>query len=275
MNMARQKKRCLIIGDPVEHSLSPRMHNAGYHALAIDDQFLFERQRVSREELRHFIASLRSSTIRGAACTMPHKESLLKFVDYVDPIAARIGAINTLVCEDGLLKGYNTDWLGVVNPLKDKTPLKGKKILILGAGGAARAAIVGLIESGAEVTITNRTADKAIALSQQFAIEVLPWELRSNLQDWDIFVNTTSLGMHPDESETPLPRAKFRAEQIVFETIYFPRETLLLKTARAAGCKTIEGLEMLLHQGLAQFEIFTGHEAPVEAMRIALLHNPD
>lgn len=263
------RQRCLIIGDPVAHSLSPRMHNAGYKALGIENEFVFEHCQVTSEELPEFIARMRQdSSIRGAACTMPHKETLLALVDTVDARATRIGAINTLLCNNGKIEGHNTDWIGILAPLRQHIDLIGKKALILGAGGAARAAIVGLLEGGASVTVTNRSTGKAELLADQFSITALDWTQRGDSGSWDIIINTSALGMHPYENESPLPGYPFSPEQIVFETVYFPRITTLLQQASSA--RTLRGIDMLLHQGVAQFELFTGRQAPFAAMQQAL-----
>ena len=263
-------KQCYIIGNPVAHSLSPSMHNAGYQVLGIEKLFCYSPLQVLPEELSSIIGAFRTDSFRGASCTMPHKESVIPLLDWIDPLAKTIGAVNTIVYDGQLLRGYNTDWIGIIEPLKSRIDLAGKQVLIVGAGGAARAAIVGLLASNAKVSISNRTLSKAESLASLFHISTVNWEERIEPKIWDIIINTSSVGMGETADESPLEGYQFQSSQIVFETIYNPRTTKLLKDAAAAGAKTIAGLEMLLHQGFAQFELFTGRDAPREAMRRAI-----
>ncbi len=263
-------KKCMVIGDPIAHSLSPRMHSAAYQALRIDQQFSYQHMLVPAAELPVFISKFRSAPNLGASCTMPHKESLVSLVDSLDPMAEKIGAVNTLKRNGHKITGFNTDWLGIITPLTALTPLNGKSALVVGAGGAARAAICGLKASGVRVSVTNRTESKAAELAGRFSIALLPWSERLKSGSWDIIINTTSVGMGSPDGGSPLSGYPFSPSQIIFETIYHPRDTQLLKDARAAGARTIEGREMLLYQGVAQFELFTNRKAPVEQMRAAL-----
>ena len=263
-------KICLIIGNPVSHSLSPRMHNAGYQALGISNDFCFSSAQVDISQLPATLEALKMLKIRGAACTMPLKEALIPLVDWLDPHAKAIGAVNTIVIEDNTIKGFNTDWLGIATPLKQMRELKNKQALVLGAGGAARAALYALKILGATVSISNRTNNKAQILAEQFSISSIPWDKREQRPNWDVIINTTSLGMAPQLELTPLPLYKFSDKQIVFETIYTPRTTTLMQAARMQSAQTFQGIDMLLYQGLAQFELFTGKPAPVNEMRAAL-----
>lgn len=256
---------CMIIGDPVAHSLSPQMHNAGYRALDIDDEFTYVASLVKPDKLASFMRDARTKKIKGISCTQPHKITIMKYLDEIDGVAQKIGAINTLVNEDGRLKGYNTDWLGIVRPLQKLTSLKGKKVALLGAGGAARAAVYGLTHSGAKVTIYNRTPDKARSLAREFGAKA--GNRLEDVRKADIIVNTASVSSQDD---SPLDKKHVSAGQIVFDIVYEPRETRLLKDARQRGARVIYGREMLLYQGMAQFELFTGRRAPEAAMRKAL-----
>lgn len=270
-SMNTAPKQCLIIGDPVSHSLSPAMHTAGYEALDIAHEYRFTSKRVKPEDLPATVETFRQEPIHGVAITIPHKETIMQYLDEIDETAKIIGAVNTVVNENGVLKGYNTDWLGVVTPLQNMTDITGKKVAILGAGGAARAAVYGLSKHGAQLAIFNRTSDKASALAAEFSMAAYPIEALEKVKNMDIIFNATSLGMAPHEQETPLSKEFMSSAQIVFDAIYTPYETRLLKEARAQGAQVIHGLDMLLEQGIAQFKLFTGHDAPQGVMRNALL----
>lgn len=261
---------CMVIGDPVEHSLSPLLHNSGYRALGIDDEFVYVGVRISPDKLADFVSAVRTFGIRGVSCTMPHKEAIMPFLDSIDPIAQQIGAANTVIQEDGKLVGYNTDWEGVVTPLTQLTPLIGKRVAVIGAGGAAKAAVYGLAKAGADVTVYNRTAGKAETLAKQFGCIAGALDDLDGLRTSDIICNMTPLGMGADGEALPIPASCLHARQIVFDAVYDPPETPLLRTAHAAGAQTVSGAEMLLHQAFAQFALYTGRPAPSEAMRKAL-----
>lgn len=271
MKLSAKTKICLIIGDPVEHSLSPVMHNAGYEALGIEDQFVFLGSKVKVVDIDVVVNAMRKMGIHGLTCTIPHKTEVMKFLDEIDETARKIGAVNTVLNRNGRLVGFNTDWLGAIIPLEKITSLSGKKALVLGAGGAARAVVFGLLKKGANVKIFNRTKEKAIKLAEEFQCQVTDLRRDSEIKDFDIIVNTTSVGMKPLEKETSIPTEFINDKQIVFDIVYVPHETKLLKEAKKRGAKIIHGVEMLLHQGTAQFEIYTGKKAPEEVMRKILL----
>lgn len=261
----------MIIGDPVEHSLSPEMHNAAYKALGIDDQFIFVAAHVRPENLEQTIAGVRAMHIRGLTCTIPHKTAVKQYLDALDETVEKIGAVNTVVNDNGKLTGYNTDWLGVVAPLEKVTSIKNKSVAVLGAGGAARAVIYGIVKQGGNVTIFNRTIEKAKALAAEFGCDFASNEAFEKIKSMDIIFNATSVGLHPHETETPLPKHYITDKHIVFDAIYAPFETQLLKDAKAQGATVIHGLEMLLHQGTAQFQLYTGQIAPEDVMRKILM----
>jgi shikimate dehydrogenase len=263
-------KICMVIGDPIAHSLSPQIHNAGYQALALEDQFVYVAAQVKVEHIEDFIKGIRAMNIRGVSCTMPHKLAVMKYLDILDETAKTIGAVNTIVNEKGVLTGYNTDWLGVVTPLETLTPLKNKEVAVLGAGGAARAIIYGLRKKEAKVTIFNRTQEKAEKLAEEFNTEIALLSNREKLQAADIIINATSVGMTPYEKESPIDTTTLQPKQIVLDAIYHPRETLLLQKAKSQGALPIPGIEMLLYQAIAQFELYTKHTAPEDAMRKVL-----
>lgn len=270
--MTKGLKHCVIIGDPVEHSLSPIIHNAGYIALGISDKYQFTALRVSPKEIKNFIAELRTSDIVGVSCTVPHKELVLPYLDEIDEVATEIGAINSIVNDNGHLKGFNTDWVGAVEPLIKLVDLKNKNVAVLGAGGAARAFVYGLKKSGANVTILNRTLEKAKSLAIQFASEFLPLSDQAKIAQADIICNTTSVGLN-DPLSSPIGPNILNSSQIVFDAVYSPQKTKLLKDAESAGSKIIYGSEMLLFQAYEQFKLFTGLEAPEKAMRQAMEEN--
>lgn len=267
--ISAKTKICMIIGDPVEHSLSPAMHNKGYEALEIDDEFVYVASRVKIEDVKDVVRAVKAMGIRGLTCTMPHKIEIMKYLDkkYIDPIALRIGAVNTVVNDNGILKGYNTDWLGVLKPLEKLTELKGKSVAILGAGGIARAMAYAVSCGGAFFTVFNRTLEKAEDLSRDFGGLARSYKNIAEVRDMDVILNATPLGMAQRENETPLPKQYINEKQIVFDAIYAPFETRLLREAKQQGAKIIHGSEMLLHQGTAQFELYTGRKAPVDTMR--------
>lgn len=262
-------KLCFIIGDPISHSLSPRIHNAGYMALDIEDQYRYEARRVAPEALAGFMREVRSTGIRGVSCTAPHKVAIMEYLDEIDETARKIGAVNTVVNDDGRLTGYNTDWLGAILPLEKLAALKNQKVALLGAGGAARAIAYGLVDRGAELTIYNRTAGKAKELADELDVNSGSLD-DAAIKGASIIINATSVGMHPNEADTPLSEEFIGKDQIVFDSIYVPYETRLLREAAAQGARIIHGTEMLLQQAVAQFKLYTGHDAPEAAMRTAL-----
>lgn len=275
MNITTKTKICIIIGDPVEHSLSPQMHNAAYEALNIDHEFIFMASRVPVKDVGKAVEAVKTLGIRGLTCTIPHKIEVMKYLDKknIDKVAQTIGAVNTVVNNNGILKGYNTDWLGVLTPLEKITSLKNKNAAVIGAGGAARAMVYALTAKGAKLTVYNRTLEKAEELAEEFGGEAKPLTQLETIINSDIILNATSIGMAPDTDKSPLPKKYITKSQIIFDAIYSPYETRLLKDAKEKGAKIIHGTEMLLHQGTAQFELYTGRKAPVEVMRKVLLNN--
>ena len=269
---------CGIFGDPVEHTISPVMHNAAFHKLGLD--YMYVPFRVREEDLGPAVQGLRAMQIRGINITIPHKVSVMPFLDELDTLAEYIGAVNTIVNTDGWLKGYNTDAPGFLRALLEKggSP-EGKNIVILGAGGAARGIAFILADKGTHLTIINRhpgpAQDLAGRLSSLFRREVKALELnRKNLKialdQAEILVNTTSLGMYPGTDETPVPSALLKPGLMVFDIVYNPHRTRLLKEAEERGALTIGGVEMLVWQGVVAFELWTGHKAPVKTMRKAV-----
>ncbi len=273
MNISAKTKICMVIGDPIEHSLSPQMHNAAYEKLGINNEYVYVACNVKIRDISDFIKGVRAMQIRGVSCTIPHKIAVVKYLDEVDDVAKKIGAVNTIVNDNGVLKGYNTDWLGVVIPLEKMTSLKNKAIALLGAGGAARAVAYGVEERGARLVIYNRTIDKARQLAKEFGGEARSLDAIENVKNADIIFNATSIGLHPSENETPLDKNLITNQHIVFDAIYVPYKTRLLKEAKQQGARIIHGMEMLLQQGIAQFKLYTNLDAPEETMRNVLLQH--
>lgn len=260
-SIARRTRVYGVIGNPVGHSLSPLMHNTAFHARKFDAVFV----PFLVQNLREFLGALKKLGVEGLAVTIPHKEKIIPLLDGCDPLAARIGAVNTVVVRrGGRLYGYNTDYVGVLRSLGQRMQLKGSRVLLFGAGGAARAAAFALVQAGAVVSICARRPERAHALAQASGAQVV---VREDLprEFFDAIVNCTPIGMHPNGG-TPLQSAELNC-RIVMDMVYRPRETELLKLARRKGSDVISGLEMFLGQGFAQYEIWTGERAPEGAMR--------
>lgn len=257
----------VIIGDPINHSLSPRMHNFGYVVLGIDKANLFIPVRVKNKNLKKFIKAVKTLGINGISVTSPHKETIINYLDNLDEDAKKIVAVNTVLNKAGKLTGYNTDWVGAITALEKRTDLKSKGVAIIGAGGVARAIIFGLIKKGAKVKIFNRSLEKAKILAKEFGVE---WgEDMEEIKGYDIIINATSVGMNEDKSL--ISEDLLNKNQIVFDIIYSPKETKLIKEARGKGAQVIYGYEMLLYQGVEQFKLYTGLEAPVKEMEKTLV----
>jgi shikimate dehydrogenase len=264
-------KICIIIGDPIEHSLSPKMHNAGYKFLGIDDEYFFLSSKVEAENLEKNIEALKFLNVRGITCTIPHKQNVIKYLDKLDETAKEIGAVNTVVNDNGVLTGYNTDWLGIKIPLEKQVDVKGKKVALIGAGGASQAVAYAIKKMGGELLIFNRTYEKAEKMAKKFGGIACKMEEVDKIKNCDIIINSTNVGMGKLEGQSLIPLDIINKNHIVFDIIYKPKETALIKRALEIGAKVIYGYEMLLYQGLEQFELYTGKKAPEEVMRGVLL----
>ncbi len=266
---------CGIIGDPIEHTLSPAMHNAAFKNKGVD--YLYLPFRVKRQELGKAIEGMRALNIRGLNVTIPHKVAVIQFLDELDHLADRIGAVNTIVNNDEVLTGYNTDATGFLQALLEKgIEPKGKKVVILGAGGASMAISFILAERGSSLVILNRTWDKAkvcadriseIFQSEATALKLDRESLATALSGADILVNTTSVGMSPNINETPVTSNLLKPGLVVFDIVYNPIKTRLQREAEAAGATVISGLDMLVWQGALAFEKWTGQKAPIDLMK--------
>ncbi|MGH9680729.1 MAG: shikimate dehydrogenase, partial [Candidatus Acidiferrales bacterium] len=253
-----------VIGDPIGHSLSPLLHNTAYRARKYDAVFV----PFLVHDLRDFLSCIKTFGLAGFAVTIPHKEKIIRHLDDCDPLAERIGAVNTVVVRGaGRLYGYNTDYVGVLRSLESRMRLAGSRVLLFGAGGAARAAAFALAQAGSIVCIASRRPERARILARTAGVQVVD---RADLRReyFDAIVNCTPVGMHP-RGGLPLEGAELHC-QVVMDMVYRPRETEFLRMARKKGIETISGVEMFLAQGMAQHEIWTGERAPEAAMRRAI-----
>lgn len=279
MDINAQTQFCGVIGNPVEHSLSPAIHNAAFQKLGLN--FVYLAFRV--EAIGEAIKGLRAlGNFRGASVTIPHKVAAVPFLDSVEPTARYIGAINTIVAEGGTLTGYNTDAIGALRALRESgAALKGNQVVMLGSGGAARAIAFALgTEAGVgRLTILGIDDQERAALARDLqsktgmAVQESRLDegaLRKILPDTHVLIHCTPMGMPPKVDETAVSPALLHAGLTVMDIVYNPRDTQLLKDAKARGCRTIPGLEMFLHQAAAQFELWTNQAAPADVMRAVL-----
>ena len=227
---------CGIVLHPSGHTRSPAMHNAAFRALGA----------------------------RQVAVSIPHKRAVMAELDAVDETARRIGAVNTATLRDGRLVGSNTDWIGAVRALERETPLAGRRAVVLGAGGTARAVVFGLRERGARVTVLNRTPERAAALARELGAEAAGGLDELAAAEHEVLVNTTSVGLRSDAS--PVPPGGLRAGSVVLDAVYDPPRTRLLRDAEARGARIVPGKWMLVHQAAAQLELWTGLRAPIDVM---------
>ena len=279
MDVSGKTRVCGVIGDPIEHTLSPIMHNAAFNALKLDYTFLAFK--VKPAELENAVNGMRALNIRGLNVTMPHKSTVMNYLDRTDLSAQIVNSVNTVLNKEGKLFGFNTDGVGALKALRENgVELKGRKVLLLGAGGAARAIAYAMAKESDELAVLNRTPKQAQALAKLLektankkigSGALSPKEIQQNLQDSDILINATSIGMKPKAEESLVAPKLLRPDLAVMDIVYNPIETKLAKDARAAGAKVVSGVEMLIYQGAASFEIWTGKSAPVEVMRQAVL----
>jgi shikimate dehydrogenase len=265
-----------LIGHPVEHSFSPPMHNAAFEALDMDYAYVpFD---VDSGNLESAIEGASALNIKGFNVTIPHKVEVMKYLNELDEVASLIGAVNTIDFKD--LKGYNTDGIGAIKAIEEETSIKNKNVVIAGAGGASRAISFYIAKYGAEsLTILNRNVEKAESLAGDVLDSGLIGEVNSDsiseigncLAESDILIDTTPLGMHPHIDDEPIACAEaMHDDLVVFDAVYNPNETSLLKEAIKAGAKPVYGIKMLLYQGAESFRIWTGRDAPVDVMEDAL-----
>ena len=273
---------CYLLGYPVGHSMSAVMHNAAFRELGLD--YRYELKSVPPDELGALVASeLRGTEFAGGSVTIPHKLAIMEHLDGIDPSALRIGAVNTIVNEDGQLKGYNTDGIGALRGITEAYgEVTDANVVMVGAGGAARAVGYHLSREVRKLTIANRTRGRAEELATSLlanpecraTVRSIPLErdsLRAAIEEADILVNGTPLGMHPKTDDTPVPKEMLHPGLLVFDLVYNPIKTRLIREAEEAGAAILPGVNMLVYQGVTAFKMWTGVDAPVETMKAAVV----
>ncbi len=253
---------CGVILHPAGHTRSPAMHNAAFAELAIDATYLaFD---VPPESLGDAISGARALGIRQLAVSLPHKLEVMQYLDEIDETARRIGAVNTVTRRGDRLIGTNTDWIGAVRAIERESPLLGRRAVVLGAGGAARAVVYGLLERGASVTVLNRTVSRAEALAADLGAAAAGGLEELAQIDHDVLVNATRAGL--GDHESPVPASSLRKGTVVMDAVYEPEVTRMLSDATAAGATPLGGKWMLVHQAAEQFQLWSEREAPIEVM---------
>lgn len=251
-----------VIGNPVAHSLSPLMHNQAFSSTGYPGVYVpFQVQDVGAA-----MDGIRTLNIHGISVTIPHKETILPYLDRIDESASQIGAVNTVLNDKGRLVAYNTDAYGAVLALSEKTSIRNKDVVIIGAGGAARAIGYGILKAGGRLHIVNRSAEKGETIARFLGASFYPMECFGQAP-CDILINTTPVGMHPHVDETPIPQAQLNDRMVVMDIIYNPVKTRLLEAAEKIGARVISGVPMFVYQGAKQFELWTGLDAPVDLMK--------
>jgi 3-dehydroquinate dehydratase/shikimate dehydrogenase len=264
-----------VVADPIGHSLSPLIHNAAFQHYGMNKVYI--PFRVPREDLSRFIDEAPQFGIRGLSITIPHKEDVLKKLSDADASVRGIGAANTVIFEGQKRLGYNTDHLAAMSSLEEalragnteekrENPLQGKTALVLGAGGVGKAIIYGLSRHGVQVVVSDGVLRQAVTLAKNFNCRSVDWGARQTVAA-DLLFNCTPVGMHPNVDETPFDKHHLRPSMIVFDAVYNPENTLLVKEARGRNCNVITGIDMFVRQACLQFKIFTGRDGPAEVMR--------
>ena len=266
-----------VIGDPVAHSLSPLIHNAAFRYDKIDAVYV--PFRVPKDRLAETLKEFDWLNVQGYSVTIPHKAGALKFAGEADEASQTMKVANTLFRDkDNKWQARNTDYEAALDSIRlgldpkgesEGDPINGKQVLLLGAGGVSRAIGAGIMNAGGALTISNRSRVRGEKLADELGCSYTTWENRGGGR-YDIVVNGTAVGMHPNVNETPFAQNLLMDDMLVFDTVYNPENTLLLKQARERGCKTVSGIEMFVRQAAAQYKLFTGREAPLEAMRTTL-----
>ncbi|WP_404346980.1 shikimate dehydrogenase [Sutcliffiella horikoshii] len=260
-----------VIGSPIAHSMSPLIHNDAFLQNGMDAHY--HAFHVEPDQLETAVAGMRALGVTGFNVTIPHKEAIIPLLDSVEDAALQIGAVNTVVNKDGKLIGYNTDGRGFVEALKEVVELKGKQVLIIGAGGAARAIFYTLaLEEGIQLDICNRTVSKSEDLIKEFSLERIARSITvdqaaKEIQNYDVVVQTTSVGMFPQINDTPLPLVSVKNNAVFSDIIYNPIETKLLREAKALGAVTQNGVHMFAYQAALAFKIWTGKFPDTDRMK--------
>lgn len=250
-----------VIGNPVAHSMGPLMHNRAFAEVGYNGVYAA----FAVADAGRAAAGIRALGIRGVSITIPHKVAMMAHLDEIDAMAARIGAVNTLINHDGHLKGFNSDCLGAVSALSQKTAVSGKQVTIIGAGGAARAIGFGVTAAGGRVTVVNRTIEKGERLARALGAGFKPLNGPETF-GCDILINTTSVGMTPNTAAMPVHAGCLEKGMVVMDIVYNPLRTKLLQEAQGRGCTIVDGVSMFVHQGARQFEWWTGQKAPRQVM---------
>lgn len=260
--MEGNKRKCSVVGSPITHSKSPYIFNSTFKKLDLQYEYIA----LETRNPEYIINKMRDDNYRGYSVTSPLKVDIVKYLDKIDPLAKKIGSINTIVNDDNVLKGYNTDCRGAIASIEEKIDLKNKKIIILGAGGAARAIAFGLKELTSKILILNRTLGKAKALAKDLncSYDLLS---QSQIGDCDLVINTTTVGMYPDVNKSIT--IEFTESCTVMDIIYNPIETMLIQRAKKEGCSIITGEQMFINQAVEQFKLFTDINCPKEIMNQA------
>jgi 3-dehydroquinate dehydratase/shikimate dehydrogenase len=263
-----------VIGDPIGHSLSPPIHNAAFRELGQNKVMV--PILVPADRLKASLDELSWVGVKGYSITIPHKQAVLSLLSMADGAVDRTSACNTMIVkEDGTKVGYNTDYRAAMDSLEaayggplegGSSPLMGKNVVILGAGGVARPIGFGMVRRGAVVTICNRNDEKATKLAEELSCRSANWSMRASMVP-DIVINCTPVGMHPNVDDTPMPPAGFRPGMVVMDTVYHPENTMFLKLARERECKTVSGVDMFIRQAAIQSQLYTGQQPPVELMK--------
>jgi len=255
-----------VIGDPVSHSLSPLMHNTAFKHIDYNGVYLA----FNVKDITSAIRGIKSLGIKGVSVTIPHKQTVMEHLDDIDEKAIKIGAVNTIINKEETLVGYNSDCLGAINALKEKTSIQGKKVIIIGAGGAARAIGFGVLAEGGELSILNKFKDEGELLANDLGVDYYPI-IDFKKMDCHILINATPLGMTPNVETTPVKPEALHKGMVVMDIVYNPLKTRLLKEAESKGCITVDGVSMFIYQGAFQFELWTGQQAPMDIMKSIVL----
>lgn len=268
-----------LIGWPIRHSMSPIMHNAVLQKLKLN--YVYLAFNVKKEGLKPAIYGIKALDIKGVNITIPHKETIIPYLDEIDPLAAKIGAVNTIKKNSGVLIGKNTDAEGAKKSLIDAgCTLSGRNVLVLGAGGASRAVCFALTDEVDKIFIANRTEKRALSLAKQINKKTdgiaegysnKKAVLETLISNSQILINTTPIGMHPTTDELPLPENLLHEDLFVFDVVYNPLKTKLLKKAEEKGCRILGGLDMLVNQGALAFEWWTGKTPDTKLMKTKIL----
>lgn len=257
-----------VFGNPVTHSLGPVMHNSAFACVGYNGAYLA----FGVKDIGNAVSAMKALNMKGASVTIPHKVTVMEFLDEVDEQATKIGAVNTIINKQGRLFGYNSDCVGAMKALSEKTKIKDMNVAILGAGGAARAIGFGIALEGGKLTIFNRSTKNGERLAKDLDAEFYPLSDFKKSQ-CQILINTTSVGMSPNVENIPIKAKYLEKHIIVMDIVYNPLKTRLLKEAENIGCVTIDGVAMFVYQAAFQFELWTGKKAPIDIMRNVVLNS--